>query len=211
MTLFNADPAPKADPKRTANVPRPLAKIEGLAEDAYDKAVARDFDAVAGAVAKMELLWTGYRSQAQKDGASERLLSALDLALSALSRAKRESVPAARAANAISASMDELYSLYQPVVPPAIMKLDCLGRELSLDGMENSFSLAASHLETTDRTWATLEDALVKAGGDAERASFNQVLSAMQKARDDQDGPALTQAAKTSLEIVDDIEKVFSH
>ena len=124
-----------------SSVPAGLADIEGTAEDAYDKALVSDYAAVSADADTLTSAWKGYRDQAEADGASAADLGAMDDAIDGLSaavdsQADLTDVELARAANAVSAPMDELYSLYDDPVPASILALDYGGREVSIDAME---------------------------------------------------------------------------
>jgi hypothetical protein len=203
----------KAAEPSAAEVPAALLDIEGVAEDAYDKALLADYAAVAKAAAALDKQWKAFRATAKKDGAAASDLAALDAAVAGLIDAADTTTSEAsvgRAANAISAPMDELFALYDPTVPVDVLALDYLGREVVLDAMEMDFSAATRDVDTIDTTWKALQQSVVDAGGKSEAADYASSIADMRadiKAKDD---TKLTDDANVGLEIVDAIEGVFA-
>lgn len=91
--------------------------------------------------------------------------------------------------------------------PPTIMRLDYLGRELLLDGMEKDFAAAAAHLKTTEETWKALKARVAKAGGLASSKAYERELASLKSALRARDAAALISAAKASLDAASDIQK----
>lgn len=196
----------------TGEVPAGLLDVEGQAEDAYDKALARDFATVATVAASIDASWQAFRARAVTDGAAAGDLDAMDAAIVGLQDAASTSTdPAtvARAANAISAPMDELFALYDPTVPTDILALDYLGREVVLDGMDADLSSAAGDVATIGATWGRVRAAVLDAGGNAEAADYDTSVAALRADIAAQDETMIINDAKVSLEIVDAIEGVF--
>lgn len=196
----------------TGEVPAGLLDVEGQAEDAYDKALAGDFAAVVIAADEIDSAWQAYRAQAVTDGATPADVDAMDTAISELrsvAASSTEVAIVARAANAISAPMDELFSLYDPIVPPDILALDYLGREVVLDGMEVDMAAATADVDTIDTTWAGVRPIVVEAGGDVVAMDYDASITALRADIAAQDGPALVTEANAGLELVDVMEGVF--
>ena len=194
-------------------VPAGLSAVESGAEDAYDMALAGDNAAVARTAETLSHSWGHYRSQALQDGASEALAAQVDDAIAGLHDAANqqgiEHVSLARAANMISAPMDELYALYQPTVPADVLALDYLGREVALDGMDGDPGAADADITEIEARWATLRPEVVEAGGSKEAADFDASIDGERGAVLAGDAQGLVDTANVQLELVDALENVF--
>ena len=193
-------------------VPAALLAVEGAAEDAYDKALLADYAAVMDAASLLDTKWSAFRGEAKQDGAAQKELDAMDAAIGGLMQAAdspKDEASVARAANAVSAPMDELFALYDPTVPPAVLALDYLGREVVLDGMDTDFAAAGADVDDIESTWAPLEALVVDAGGTTEADDYAASIADL---RDDiaaHDDQQLVIDANAGLELVDSIEQVF--
>lgn len=193
-------------------IPSRLSAIEGSAEDAYDKAIAGDAAAVSGAATTIDDGWTAFRSTAANDGAAPADLSAMDQAVAGLvaAAASPGSGPvAARAANAVSASMDELYVLYDPPTPTELLILDYLGREIVLDGLQTDLTRAGSDLDLVESTWTSLRPRVVSAGGGAEASQYDTSISTLRTDIQAQQASAIVSDANAGLELIDAMEGLF--
>jgi hypothetical protein len=196
----------------TGAVPAALSSIEGTAEDSYDKALAGDLAAVATDAASIDAAWQGFRAQAGADGATSTMLAATDAAVATMvtAAAGSDGMAAARAANGVSAAMPDLFALYQPAVPPALLALDYLGRELVLDAREADFGGAVAHLADLQATWQSARSLIVDAGGAAAAASYDQSVASLQADIDAASGATLEIEAQTGLDLVDTMEQLFA-
>ncbi|MCB9532534.1 MAG: hypothetical protein H6700_12275 [Myxococcales bacterium] len=194
-------------------VPQALLDIEGTAEDAYDMALAGDVSAVAADAATISAGWSGFRGVAEAAGASASDLTAMDGAVAALVAAAvdgAESVALARVANGVSAPMDELFGLYEDPVPPSVLALDYLGREVVLDARSSAWGGAGSHVDAAATTFDGVRAALLAAGGTVETTDFDASVAAMRADITAQDAAKLEADANVALELVDGMEGVFT-
>jgi hypothetical protein len=106
--------------------------------------------------------------------------------------------------------MDELFDLYAPAVPTAVLALDYLGRALVLDGMADEMAVAEADMRLIDDVWADLRPELVNAGGDAEAADYDASLAALRSDIEAAAAAAVIEHANVGLEIVDAMEAVFA-
>ena len=194
----------------TGEIPAQLLDVEGQAEDAFDKALAGDFVGVAATSKSMDRDWRVIRARLVIDGALPVDLDAMDTSIAALvATVSTDPTTVARAANAVSATMDELFALYHPTVPPAILALDYLGREVVLDARVAPAS-ATAHLDTVQATWDQVKPAVVAAGGGADAARYDASIASLRADVETGDGVALEAHANEGLEIIDAIEGVFA-
>jgi hypothetical protein len=190
-------------------VPKPALDFEAKAEDAYDTALKGDVAGVRAAAASLGDLWKKLRKIVQRDRLSSATIRALDKAVarfSSLSATSTDRVQLARAANAISDPMDDVFELYHPKVPPTLISLDFLGREIVLDCKESALQPAASHLKALEPEWAGLRPKVVKAGGSTQATNLDDALAAARKAIGSQDFAELEKRAQAVLDLVDSME-----
>jgi hypothetical protein len=203
------------DPKRgstSGEIPERLVHVEELAEDAYDKSLVSDFAAVATDADDIASAWSSYRAQGEADGAHAADLEAMDAAVAGLRDAAASATdPAtvARAANAVSSRIDELFDLYDPIVPAEILALDYLGREVVLDAMQLDFDRASADTDTLEATWKLVRAEVLRSGGTMEASDYDASITDTRAAITAMNAEQLANEANVALEIVDAIEGVF--
>lgn len=195
-------------------VPGRLADVEGKAEDAYDMALVGDYAAVSDDADDMTAGWAYFRDQVKDDGASDADITALDDAIAGLNDAvtiqsSLSDYELARAANAISEPMDELFGIYQDPVPAVILALDYGGREVQLDAYEGKFDQALTDIGTLQSVWSGVKQQVLDVGGDAEAAEYEASLATQVELANAGDGAELAVEAEVGLDIVDLLEDVF--
>jgi hypothetical protein len=197
------------DASARRSVPQAVLDFESLAEDSYDAALGGDLAAVRKAAAALDAHWKKLRGTVVRDGLKSASVRALDKSVaqfSALSQAGASSIDLARAVNAVSDTMDDVFALYHPKVPPEILSLDFLGRELVLD-CKSTDARAAIDLKTEEKEWAGLRPKVVKAGGSRQAGDMDAALKAGREALSRSDWGSLQKQAEAGLEIVDSMEK----
>ena len=195
-------------------IPTEISDLESAAEDAYEEALKNNISDVKVKSSLMNTIWQSYRSKAANDGASAPNLNAVDLAINnfvVLMESSSDSNEVARAANAVSATMDELFALYDSPVPSNVLVLDYLGREVALDARQNDFVAAKSHIDTYAATFAIIRSEILAAKGSKEVADFEANVVYMLANVTAQDNLNLEINANLGLEIVDNIETVFAN
>ena len=195
------------------SVPSALTAIEDTAEDAYDQSLASNAPGVEADANELNDAWQSFRPRAQTDGASTNVLDTMDRSITELRSVASNppgDVELARAANAVSAPMDELFALYEPPVPPAVLELDYLGREVVLDARESDFDGSTTHVNSIEVTFGSIRDELIADGGQQEAADFASSITAMRADIEAGDAGQLETDANVELELVDVMEGVFT-
>jgi hypothetical protein len=190
-------------------VPRAALDFEAQAEGAYDAALKGDFAGVQTAASSLRDLWKRLRKTLMRDGLRNAIVRDLDASVEhlwSLSAASADRIQLARAANAVSGPMNDVFDLYRPRVPSALLSLDFLGREIVLDCRESSDHLATVHLKELKAEWTRLRPRALKAGGTAEATKLDATLSAATGALSSRDWANLERHAQAELEIVDALE-----
>jgi len=196
----------------TGTIPTKLSDIEGTAEDAFDQALLGKLDLVTTDANTIDTNWLAFRAQAATDGAAAADLTAMDQAIAGLQAALTaggDNVVVARAANAISGPMDELFALYDPAVPPALLALDYLGREVVLDAKQADWTGASAHVATIESTFAGLKASVVDAGGQTNVDDYAASVAALKADITAKDAGAIEAEANVGLELVDAMEGLF--
>lgn len=190
-------------------IPQSLLDIEGIAEDAYDKALLADFAAVSKDGEDIAAAWDGFRVQAEADGASAETLGGMTASVDGLRNAPEDAVGAGRAANAVSAFMKDLFGLYDPTTPPSIIQLDYGGREIVLDALAADLLAAGVDIDALETEWLSVSDAVVAAGGQDVADSYDLHIAEMRARVTADDADTLIEEANLGLELVDDMEKLY--
>jgi hypothetical protein len=190
-------------------IPQAAMDFEAQAEGAYDAALKGDVAGVRTAASSLRDLWKRLRKTLARDGLRNAVIRELDASvaqLSSLSAAGTDRIQLARAANAVSGPMDDVFDLYHPRVPGALLSLDFLGRELVLDCRESSVHLATVHLRELKADWTGLRPKALKAGGSKEATRLDATVSAAADALSARNWAELERHAQAELEIVDALE-----
>ncbi len=183
--------------------------FEALAEDTYDKALSGDAGGVHAAAASIQSRWKKLRKTVVRAGLKEASARALDRSVArlvSLSASAADTLQLARAANAVTDTMDDIFALYHPKAPPELMTLDFLGRELMLDARTPDLHAGAAHRKDLQSEWAGVRPKVIKAGGEKEATGMDDTLAAADRAIAQGDQAELEKQAQSELELVDAIE-----
>jgi len=193
-------------------VPKELNGLEALSCDVFGFALKVDLEGLESASRRLAEQWSSVREIVIDDGASPKDVAGTDGAIARLRKVldgRAERVPLARAANAVSLHLDELFGLYRPVVPAGMLALDFLGRELLLDGIQADFTSAAGHTDDLAATWGGLRDRVVGAGGASAAELFDGRVAELRGAVAKRDGEATGRIARQVVEEIDILKAVF--
>lgn len=112
------------------------------------------------------------------------------------------------AANSVSQLMPGFYARYQDPVPPAVLKLDYLDREVQLRSQAGQQSKAHAAVRQIDATWRQLRPQLATAGGATVAKAYDRHIKVLKAGGA---STAIQREAAQGLEIVDQMEGVFLH
>jgi hypothetical protein len=192
--------------------PPDLAALREAATDAYLHALVRDETSMFSDVDELERTWRRLRERAGADGAPDQALRQIDAAVVALRWAltDRDSPTAvARAANEVSGATKELIGFYRPSANVEAFKLEYLGRELALDGLQADLAAAAGHARELEATWSAVRPDVLDAGGRRQTDAFDASLGAVRQAISAEDAVRLTRLAERGVELVRQIHAVL--
>ena len=169
-----------------------LADLEATADQAYERALARDSSAVVAASTEVLDGWTEVRRQLDRSGAEADDLTEMDLAVLAFGKVARESadpIVVARAANRVTGALGELDRA-------GTLAIVYLGRELALDGMTSDLRHAGAHVSLLIDEWHALSPELA--------APLDDAVSAADAAVTARDVGALVTRANELVELARD-------
>ena len=206
--------AARADAAFLKSSPPPvLTTVESSAEDIVDYALAGDRARVVAEASKL---------RTEANGEAERVLIRSGVESSEVALLGKRSnrvatlahsgsfVAIALSANAVSQLMPALYQHFRDPVPSTILKLDWLDREAQLRSLAREPSKVSSAVAELGRTWPLVRGKVIAAGGASEAAAYDRHVAAMRRL-DPRAGKKLQAEASRGLELVDDLEQVFSH
>ena len=194
-----------------STIPAPLDTIEAQAEDIFDFVPQADWARIADDVNLVKTAWQTYAAQDAPRPVPDLFLRNLDTSLARLDDAVTQQDAAAtlQAANDLSSAVVDLFSVYNPLPPADLGRLDMLERQVILDVQAGDYGAAANTLAITDAIWTRLQGDVLALHADDAAAQFSASISTQQDALAAQDGPALIQEATNGLELVDVLEGVF--
>jgi hypothetical protein len=216
VVVLAASLAASACAARTApapgEVPKGLNGLAALAEDGFDLALAGDEEGLRAASGRLATLWSSLRETVADDGAPAADVAAMDAALAEFERAvgaAADRTALARAANGVSLRAEAMFEIYRPAIPTAVLRLDLLGRELVLDGMQADLPGASGHAADLSTTWRALREQVVGAGGAKTAALFDGSVAALRGAVERRDAGEVGRLAMKVRDDVDVLEAVF--
>jgi hypothetical protein len=200
--------APAAKPAST--VPAPLTRAETAAEDvigfleqgkaAKSRAEARLLAELAHGKAGAALIAAGVPT------AKVKAFQQRADRVAALSKTDAGALRVSLAANAVSELMPAFYARFTDPVPPTVLKLDHLDREIQLQSKARDVAKQRAAVGQLAATWKQLRPQLLAAGGGAVVKAYDAHVKAVKKP---QSRAALQKEAVHGLDAVDQMEKVF--
>ena len=147
-------------------VPSPLLDMEQLAEKVVVLASNEDWKDVQPTVTKIRTDWLDFEPldpTKVEPGSMQRMEYALEQ-LAAVS-ARHERVVTVLAANEVSSTAMEVYSLFHPTIPAAVQRLDEHQRRILLDTALQQYQDAEIELQGSNRIWYFFKPAVLYRNG----------------------------------------------
>jgi len=191
-------------------LPQLLEATESSAEDLIDYALAADRGRVVAGARKLERTTAQAVPVLRKAGLSDEELSDLRERAARVAEVSSSGrfITVALAANAVSEVMPGLYGHFAVAVPPSVLMLDFLEREVQLRARAEQKARVPGLVHRVAGTWSGLRARVVSRGGNREAAAFDKHVVAMKRLAPVA-GSALQREAAAGLELVDDLERVF--
>jgi len=192
-------------------VPTVLSQVESSAEDIVDYALAGDRPKVIAGAATLRSAAAGPAAAAlRRSGASTAEVASLKQRagrVDALSR-RGALISVALGANAVSGLMPGLYAHFRTPVPPLVLRLDYLDREVQLRSLAHQAQKVAVAVQGIRQTWPHLRPKVVAAGGASEAAAFDRHVAVMSRLAPGARTEIQAEAVR-GLQLVDELEQVF--
>jgi hypothetical protein len=194
-------------------VPASLTALESSAEDLVDVALAHDR---TGVVAKADALMAdagGATTTALTEaGVSKADITMLRADAALVGRLARGGpyTTIALAANAVSGVVAGLYAHFADPIPPAVRRLDYLDREAQLRSLAGQGKAVPAVVAQLGATWSPLRKRTIDRGGRTVAAAYARHVAAMRRLAQPP-GSAFRREAVNGLNLVDELEGVFSH
>jgi hypothetical protein len=193
------------------HIPEMLTALESQVEDMIDAVPGSDWGQVTSDMNALEDAWQKYRVQAAEDHVPQVFLDQLVQAFDSLKNhaSVHDASNTLQAANNLSAAIVDLYSVYNPVRPADLGRLDMLDRQVKLDASEDDFTAAADRLAQIKMIWVRIKPAILSHNGSSAAAEFERSLDAQQSALIEQNSTTLIEKANNALSIIDALENLF--
>jgi len=208
----SGDEGTSSSKTKYGTVPSRLEAIENLSSDAFNASLAGDFGKVSSSAYEINKGWKAFRNRAVKDGAYEDDVLDMDHAVKGLYQEAGHPTNRtllARSANQISDAMDGLYAVYHPEVPPVILELVYLVRELELNGLDKDYTAAQADLSALRVVWSTLRNSALDQGGSDVVREFEHSMNLQQQYIDDRAQIQLVDESTVGVDLVDQLTNLF--
>ena len=188
----------------TDSVPTSLQEVGEQGELAYDAAKARDWRKTAVDFARLKSAALHLRL----DLPSAPDLSRLQAVVSALetAAARKDRRATMRQANQVTLIAANMTDPFRPVVPPDVVRLDYLGRELEIWAEARDAAKLQSTAAELTRTWESVRPAIEARGRAPLAKEFGDLVAQVRSAKA---FDAYARLAPRLLEAVDQLEGVF--
>jgi hypothetical protein len=187
-----------------------LLAVQTAAEDIVDFAMVKDWVRVGSDVAALEAAWARYDSLG-RDPMANMLHTALGNNLNQLKEALKgkNSTSAIQSASNLSFAIGNLLQTQHTVIPPDLLLMEILERQLSADGAVDNFLGAERSFDKLKMIWDRTRGKVQDRKGFELAGKFTASLRAQEIAIGVDDGPATGNEASKGLALLQDIEKLF--
>jgi hypothetical protein len=193
-------------------VPDPLRAIDEASVIIIEAIPGRNWSAVRAGLGDVRAAWDSYAGHSRQDGVPEAFDGALRDALVSLEQKVngRSVSDMMQAANDLRAAALDVAWVFRPGAKADLGRLDVLGRQVALDASVTGFGAASDDVAKSNAVWERLKPfVLARPGGDAAATKYEASLAAQRRAVDRKSAVALSTEAKTALELVAALAKLF--
>lgn len=204
--------AGKAEVKVESGVeePSPLRAIEQLAEQVVVLAADGDWQKVDQKVTQIRVDWLDFKPLDPSNSQPGSMLR-MEYALKQLAVVSRDHkrLVTVLAANEVSSTAMEVYSLYHPVLPGSVERLDEHQRRIVLDVALGQFQDAARELQDARRIWYYFKPVVDYNGGEDVTDDFQAKLDLEGEFIDSKQRSDLLETAQQAIASLETIADVF--
>lgn len=211
LTTGSTDPAASRAP--TNPIPQSVLDAESGAEDTIDLLLAGDRSkAIASAAALNDVANGQAATDLANAGISKAQIAEFQKRAAEVARLAPTADPlvAALASNRVFELVSQFLGAYDDVVPSKVITLDYLDFEAKLQALAGNRRAAESAVTDLVATWEQLRPEVLAAGGEQAAASFDAHVSDMQDLLASGVGDRLADEAQHGLDLVDEIEAVYT-
>ena len=198
-----AKPAPTNAGASAAAVPKPLADAGEYAENVYDAAKARDWQA---ADAKLAALKDSTSQLEGTPGVGNSNALRADTARLEKAVGARDQQAALLVSNKVTFDAANMSTAFDNPVPVAVTKLDYYGRQVEVQAASGDTAALKKTAAEIKSTWDSVRPEVVKSGGVSEAKKFDGLVVQLEQANTPGQYGKL---ANPILDQVDYLEKVF--
>jgi hypothetical protein len=186
-------------------------KVEsGAGEPSPLKAIEQSAEQVDQKVNEIQVDWLDFKPLDPSNSQSESVLR-MEYALKQLATVSRQHnrLVTVLAANEVSSTVMDVYTLYNPILPGAVVRLDEHQRRIILDAALGQFQDASRELEGTRRIWYFFKPAVEYNGGDDVSDDFQVKLDLEGEFIHSKQRSDLLAAAQQAITSLDEVANVF--
>jgi hypothetical protein len=193
-----------------AGEPSPLKAIEQSAEQVVVLAANENWKQVDQKVNEIQVDWLDFKPLDPSNSQSESMLR-MEYALKQLATVSRQHnrLVTVLAANEVSSTVMDVYTLYNPILPGAVERLDEQQRRIILDAALGQFQDASRELEGARRIWYFFKPAVEYNGGDDVSDDFQVKLDLEEEFIHSKQRSDLLAAAQQAITSLDEVANVF--
>ncbi len=193
-------------------VPDPLRVIDDATLNIIEAIPGGNRSAVLAGVRDVRAASDSYAGRSRQDGVPEAFADALRRALVVLEQTVngRSANDMRQAANDLRAAALDVVWVFRPGAQADLARLDVLGRQVALDASVAGFAAASDDVAQSNAVWERLKPfVLARPDGPAAATKYEASLAAQRQAVDRKGAVALSTEAKTALELVAALAKLF--
>ena len=196
---------------KAQQLPKSIYNTGEAAEDLVDYAGAANWSKIKLKIDAIDNLYNSYRAEAIKNKLSPQLLDFYSQCVEQLNKdlKLKQADQIAFAANQITGIGTDFENHFSHKIPPAVSRLDYLGRELLLEGKANNSIAVNRRLEDIDETWSVLKPIIFSHKGNKQAAVFESLVSKIKSLKNRINSAEYKEYVNKYSDQIDNLEKLF--
>ena len=196
---------------KAQQLPTSIYNTGEAAEDLVDYAGAANWSKIKLKIDAIDNLYNSYRAEAIKNKLSPQLLDFYSQYVEQLNKdlKLKQADQIAFAANQITGIGTDFENHFSHKIPPAVSRLDYLGRELLLEGKANNSIAVNRRLEDIDETWSGLKPVILSHKGNKQAAVFENLVSKIKSLKNRITSAEFKEYVNKYSDQIDNLEKLF--
>ena len=192
-------------------LPKAIYKTNENAEDLFDYARAGNIQKVKLKVDELNNLYGRYRKEAEENKLTPELLDFYSLYMENINEEfkTKDLDKIAFSANQITGIGSAFDNYFKTKVPPAIARLDYLGRELLLESQTRNRPAINRRLGDIDYTWKSLKSLVLTHNGKKQSEEFENIVAEIKSRKNMSGSNGFNKSVKKYLDQIDRLEQLF--